>query len=239
METIKSEKKNKSKKDSKNKKEEESADNETLEKEDESEDNKGAITFRAALSANQAVSLCSSKNINIQESFKSPTGDNIYSTPFSRETIQTNFVWELSFHPYACPCYTEIAKPTTEDLSKKREEYVKIVHETILNILPVGGGQTSYKTSFAPQSVIVRITNSPNVEINNLWIEAESERKYTLNVERLESQIKIGKIDPKEIVVSGEILLDKELRETLENLGVICVLNLNESFGKIEEVYKQ
>ena len=102
-------------------------------------------------------------------------------------------------------------------------ERAKLILDAIANVRHVGGNHSRSMFDFAPESIIIRVTNSPSPLI-----------LYGFNangkIPKIVRLVEVGDIDPDELIIGGAIAEGKDAKDLDEQGATICG-GINESIG--------
>jgi len=103
----------------------------------------------------------------------------------------------------------------------------KLIMDAITNVRHVGGNHSRFMFDFAPESIIIRVTNSPSPLILNRFVE-DDETPGVITIPEIVRLVQVKDIDPDELILGGAIAEGCDAK-TLEQLGVIICGGIKEA----------
>ena len=97
----------------------------------------------------------------------------------------------------------------------------KLIMDAIYNVRHVGGNHSRFLFDFVPESIVIRVTNSPSPLILNKFTEDEK-------IPEVVRLVQVGDIDPDELILGGAIT-EGDNAKTLDQLGVVICGGIKEA----------
>jgi CRISPR-associated protein Cst2 len=96
------------------------------------------------------------------------------------------------------------------------QDRAKIILDAITNVRHVGGNHSRFMFDFAPESIVIRVTNSPSPSIL-YGFDADGK------IPEIVRLVDVGDIQPGELIIGGKISANKDDAEALDEKGlVVC-----------------
>jgi CRISPR-associated protein Cst2 len=100
-------------------------------------------------------------------------------------------------------------------------ERARLILDAIANLRHVGGNHSRFLFDFAPESIVIRVTNSPSPQILPAF-------NHEGRIPRITRLIEVGDIEPDELILGG-LIADGDEAKSLDEKGVVICGGIKEA----------